>query len=313
MSSTSRLPVIAGVLALLMAAFALYSAFTGPVLAAVPALVILAGGVEILRRRVWGAYGIALLPGAQVLLAAFLSLRDRAVPLAPLAISAAGSIAFTVLFLYAGRALARSGACRGPAWPWILATLLLVAPLLFVQAFVIPNSSMEKTILVGDRIFVLRVPRPTPHRGQIVAFRYPRDRNQTFVKRVVGMPGDRIRIAEKVLYRNGTRLNEPYAIHSTDYMDLYRDFFPGGTGQNPFPEMAEAIAKNTRNGELVVPDGSYFVMGDNRDLSLDSRYWGFVPDADIIGTPLFIYDSAGMVESTQQRGPTRWERIFKRL
>jgi signal peptidase I len=195
------------------------------------------------------------------------------------------------LYLTARRSLAATGGKRGRAWPWIAVSALMTAPFLFFQPFLIPTGAMEDTLAVGDRILVRRYPKPVVTRGDLVVFTSPVDRRQTYVKRVIGMPGDRIRISNKVVIRNGEPLSEPYAVHKTEYIDLYRDNFPA----QPEPPVAEhareMLVKHVDNGEVVVPAGKYFVLGDNRDNSLDSRYWGFVDAADVLGEPVVIYSS----------------------
>ncbi len=161
---------------------------------------------------------------------------------------------------------------------------------------------MEDTLLICDHLLVDKLayapagpvskfllPYSDIKRGDIIVFRYPVDIQQTFVKRVIGVPGDRIRLENKELFLNGKRVNEPYVYHKTDYFDSYRDNFPD------FPNVAlpenahDMLMQHVVNGEVVVPANSYFAMGDNRDASLDSRYWGFVPRANIVGKPLLIY------------------------
>jgi signal peptidase I len=178
---------------------------------------------------------------------------------------------------------------------------------------------MADTLLVGDRILVRRLPKSPIARGDIIVFAYPPDRRQTFVKRVIGAPGDHIRISQKVLYRNGVALTEPYAVHSTEYVDSYRDNFPSEPNF-PLSVLArEMLRDHVVNGEVVVPDGRYFVLGDNRDNSLDSRYWGFVGVADCIGKPVLIYGSeersnVDALEGRQTRPHrVRGGRIFKLL
>jgi len=186
---------------------------------------------------------------------------------------------------------------------WTITILLLLfLTTTLVQAYVIPTGSMEDTLLIGDHLLVDKLAFAPPgslsryvlpyteiKRGDIIVFRYPVDISQTFVKRAIGIPGDRIRIANKDLYLNGVRMNEPYTYHKTDYIDSYRDNFPGDPNTHIEAGAYEMLSKNVVNGEVVVPPNSYFAMGDNRDSSLDSRYWGFVPRQNIIGKPLVVY------------------------
>jgi signal peptidase I len=183
--------------------------------------------------------------------------------------------------------------------------LLLFGTTTLVQAFVIPTGSMEDTLLIGDHLLVDKLsyapagsiskyllPYEEPKHGDIIVFRYPADISQTFVKRVIGVPGDHLKMVHRVIFRNGVQLNEPYTFHKFPY-DEGRDNFPGAP--SPFAEGAQAqlqhemLEHNVVNGEVVVPPNSFFAMGDNRDNSLDSRYWGFVPRDNIIGKPLLIY------------------------
>ena len=175
---------------------------------------------------------------------------------------------------------------RRPAWlsnlRWlagVLAAVFLIRT--FVgEATIIPTSSMERTILVGDHVFLQKLsygPR-VPFTGwrlpawkqirrqDIIAFRYPRDPSMVYVKRAVGLGGDRIEIRRSQVYVNERGLIEPYVIH---------------TNTNPFPR--------ENFGPLTVPAGHVFVMGDNRDNSSDSRYWGPVPLENVIGEPLLVY------------------------
>lgn len=155
----------------------------------------------------------------------------------------------------------------------------------------IPTGAMEDTLLIGDHILVQRFPRPSVARGDLIVFLYPIDRNQTFVKRVIGVPGDRIKIVEKIVYVNGAELREPYVIHKNPYPDSYRDNLPSEPKGQAADAAREMLNNNVVNGQVVVPQGKYFVLGDNRDNSLDSRYWGFVGNGDVIGKPFLIYDS----------------------
>lgn len=192
---------------------------------------------------------------------------------------------------------------RGAIAEWTVTILLLLfGTTTLVQAFVIPTGSMEDTLLIGDHLLVDKLtfspsgpvskyllPYQDVHRGDIIVFRYPVDIRQTFVKRVIGEPGDRIRIENKTVILNGNRLKESYKYHKTEYVDSYRDNFPGTPNVRLLGKADEMLEKHTQNGEVVVPPGFYFAMGDNRDSSLDSRYWGFVPRENIVGKPLIIY------------------------
>jgi signal peptidase I len=192
---------------------------------------------------------------------------------------------------------------RGTIAEWTITILLLLfLTTTLVQAFVIPTGSMEDTLLIGDHLLVDKLayapsgpvskhllPYTPVKRGDIIVFRYPVDISQTFVKRCMGVPGDHIRIVNKQVYLNGVKLEEPYKYHKTDYIDSYRDNFPGEPNVNLAPGAIDMLRNHVVNGEVVVPPNSYFAMGDNRDSSLDSRYWGFVPRENIIGKPLIIY------------------------
>jgi signal peptidase I len=192
---------------------------------------------------------------------------------------------------------------RGTIAEWTITILLLLfLTTTLVQAYVIPTGSMEDTLLIGDHLLVDKLafapsgpvsrwllPYTDVKRGDIIVFRYPVDIRQTFVKRCIGVPGDRIRVVNKEVYRNGVKLDEPYKYNKTDYVDAYRDNFPGEPNVSVDRRAIDMLQNHTVGGEVVVPPNSYFAMGDNRDSSLDSRYWGFVPRENIIGKPLIIY------------------------
>jgi signal peptidase I len=294
--------------AFLLAAGTVLSALAGQISSLPFALIPLLAGIGIARGRAWSAWGFALYTSVQLIPVAFVLLRSGSRP--PGAIGGIVLAAVLIpLFFFAGRSLAAAGERKGRAWPWIAISALTAIPVFFVQAFTIPTGSMEETLLPGDHLLVRRFPKPSPARGDMVVFTYPIDRRQTQVKRVIGAPGDRIRISGKTVYRNGAPLDEPYALHKIDHDDAYRDHFPSQAA-NPFSAaVGETLRKHVVNGELVVPEGKYFVLGDNRDQSLDSRYWGFVDSGDLIGKPLLIYDSE---EQTGGRR-VRWNRLFKLL
>ena len=202
----------------------------------------------------------------------------------------------------------------------VLVVGLFVLTFIF-QNFAIPSSSMETALLVGDHVLVDRTTlAPEAHwapfvhyrdvrRGDIVVFRKPtleaNGEHLFLVKRVMGLPGDRIHLRDGVVYRNGQALNEPYAAQPPypDY-NPYRDEFPAvspAQDTDVTAEWAEALPSHVQNGDLVVPPGMYFCMGDNRMVSLDSRFWGFVPRANIVGRPLFVYWSFDTPESQQYK------------
>jgi len=180
--------------------------------------------------------------------------------------------------------------------------ILLFGTTTLVQAFIVPTPSMDTTVQVGDHLLVDKLsyspagsisryflPYTEPKRGDIIVFRYPMDIQQNYVKRVMGVPGDHIRVVDKVVYLNGKALQEPYVQHVFPGLEPYRDNFPSAPSGPVYPRAVEMLDHHVENGELVVPAGNYFAMGDNRDNSLDSRYWGFVPRENIIGKPLVIF------------------------
>jgi signal peptidase I len=196
---------------------------------------------------------------------------------------------------------------RNSVAEWVITILvLLFGTTTIAQPYVIPSSSMHNTLLTGDHLIVDKLayapsdalskhllPYEAVTRGDIIVFRHPATLKEDLVKRCIGVPGDRIKMFNKQVYINGKLLQEPYVIHRDDFL-LYRDNFPQGQPEyTEDPKMAERAAQMLRddvvNGELVVPPGNYFAMGDNRDNSLDSRYWGLVPRDNIMGKPLIIF------------------------
>ncbi len=195
-----------------------------------------------------------------------------------------------------------------------------------VQAFTIPSGSMEHTLLTGDYVLVdklcygesagNRLLRLLPYRkvgrGDIIVFHYPVNPAQDFVKRVVAVPGDRLRLINKRVYINGAAVEEPYAQHITTLRNRYRDDFPQ-TGSPDYAVDArwwKEMPKLVEDHQLIIPEGHYFVMGDNRDDSQDSRYWGFVPRENIIGRPLLIYWSSGNLSDDLPGAPSVGERLY---
>jgi signal peptidase I len=201
------------------------------------------------------------------------------------------------------------------SWLWVILAFLFITGTI-VQARVIPSGSMERTLLVGDHLLMNRfgyeaeVPMTRlhvrlwrdPHRQQIVVFRPPLPEETDYIKRLIGLPSDKVEIREGVVYINGKKLDEPYRAEPPSPADNY--------------------------GPVTVPDGEYFMLGDNRGNSSDSRYWGFVPRANIIGTPILVYMSIDAPGEAWDPGHirdrmltyasvflhpsiVRWRRIFK--
>ena len=178
--------------------------------------------------------------------------------------------------------------------------LALIIRAYVVQAFKIPSGSMKPTLLVGDHILVNKFIYGTdipftdkrilvvrrPDRGDVIVFRYPKDPSRDFIKRVVGVPGDVITEKNKVVYVNGERIRSFFTQH------VDSDMKPGD------------IDPRDNFGPVVVPPGDYFVMGDNRDESYDSRYWGFVPMDNIRGEAFVIYWSWDGIDETPRLGRT---------
>jgi len=216
--------------------------------------------------------------------------------------------------------------------------IYLFATTTLVQAYVVPTGSMEGNVLIGDHILVDRLAFSDPgafgrrilpyrdvQRGDIIAFIYPEDVRQTYVKRVIGLPGDRIHLRNGQVFRNGCRLVEPYTQHIATFHDPYRDDFPLAP-PDPYtsPRGRDMYQHHICDGEVVVPPGMLFALGDNRDNSLDSRYWGFVPRNYVVGKPLVVYWSYDAPTSDLQEWTfdhivdvathfftkTRWNRMF---
>ncbi|MGH9433602.1 MAG: signal peptidase I [Terriglobia bacterium] len=219
-----------------------------------------------------------------------------------------------------------------------------------VQAFKIPTGSMEDTLLIGDHLLVNKfafadqpglwrhfLPYKAIHRGDVLVFKYPanypsveeqQEPGEDFVKRVIGVPGDQIRVVNRKVFVNGVQLKDSYVLDSYPHEVLPADNFPPPPNAS-LPGWIEDIRHYLHNGELVVPPGHYFVMGDNRENSWDSRFWGFVPIRLVSGSPLVIYWSfetppdeylrTSLSDRVDQMGDllfhfftkTRWRRTFR--
>jgi len=210
-----------------------------------------------------------------------------------------------------------------------------------LQHFEIPSSSMEKTLLIGDHVFVDRMtptgkesipllPYRGLHRGDTAVFVSPAEPGLFLVKRIIAVGGDKIHLRDGKVFLNGVQQTEPYVVRNGTQFP-YRDDFPA---VSPFasgatPDWSIELGKHIQGADLVVPKDSYFAMGDNRDVSFDSRYWGFVPKENVLGRPLFIAWSLDQTEAdfvplpfpqrivaffrtaAQFFSLTRWNRIFR--
>jgi signal peptidase I len=220
-------------------------------------------------------------------------------------------------------------------WEWIKSIsvailLFLVIRTFVVEAFKIPTGSMEETLLVGDFLLVnkavygaqvpfthIRLPAfDTPERGDVVVFEYPLDTSKNYVKRVIGLPGDKVAMSGGNLYVNDVLQDEDYVQHTQPNGDYYD---PSFEWQRDYlePDVDVATYRPTRDdwGPVVVPPDRYFVMGDNRDNSQDSRYWGFVDRTLIKGRPLIIYYSfdRSKLRPIPWLTEVRWGRVGNRI
>ena len=184
----------------------------------------------------------------------------------------------------------------------------LFARTFLFQGFAVPSRSMEKNVLTGDRLLVNKflyapfaavgarlLPARPVRRGDVVVFRFPHDPARDFIKRVVGLPGETITIRDRTVFVNDTPLDEPYVFHSDDRI------WPDD------PSIPEEKRRRDQLPVTRVPEGAYFVMGDNRDDSSDSRDWGPVPEANLVGRALLVYWSLPPDEGITR---TRWDRSF---
>jgi signal peptidase I len=187
-----------------------------------------------------------------------------------------------------------------------------------VQAFKIPTGSMENNLLIGDHLLVNKfvfgptlsaaeraiLPMREIDRGNIIVFKWPVEPDRDFIKRVIGLPGETIEMRNKKIYINGRPLDEPY-VH-----------FLQAPEEHPGPSEATSEDVQVRYGPVTVPQGHYFVMGDNRDNSQDSRYWGFLPRSYVKGQADMIYwsyDAEGSSSILAMFTKTRWSRLLRQI
>ncbi|HZC43429.1 MAG TPA: signal peptidase I [Acidobacteriaceae bacterium] len=229
----------------------------------------------------------------------------------------------------------------------IQTTLTFLVGALFVLTFVaqpyrIPSGSMQETLLIGDFLLVNKVVFASPgpwkpllayepvKQDDIIVFHYPIDASMYLVKRVIGVPGDVLHLHQGAVYLNGHLQREPFALYIPSYANKYRDEFPTPTYTDPgvTSRWWMEMQRDVHHGQLEIPAGEYFVLGDNRNDSLDSRYWGLVPRHNIVGEPFLVYFSVVTASRSEMTGITsdrlshergswnglagavRWSRIF---
>jgi len=209
-----------------------------------------------------------------------------------------------------------------------IVVVVLFAATFIVQPFRIPSESMQPTLLVGDFLLGNKqafaptglldkiLPPTTPHRGDLVIFLKPNPETPDLilVKRIIGLPGDRLHLRNNHVYLNEKPLTEPYAVYTPTPPDGFRDDIPSLLRANPDanPNWWAQLRRTEVHGEIIVPPNSYFVMGDNRNDSEDSRYWGYVPRSAILARPLLVYFSTAAPPS-QPTSTTLWHRITTNL
>ena len=205
-----------------------------------------------------------------------------------------------------------------------LTVLALFVITFLLQPSQIPSSSMEPTLLVGDYLLVNKqvfapagrwhwlLPYRDPRLDDIIVFHYPVDTRELLVKRVVAGPGDRIHLHNGQVIRNDARVVEPFTKYTPGERSAYRDEFPTLERADPSVEALwwMELRQSMRAGQLPVPAGRYFAMGDNRNNSQDSRFWGFVPRSSVVGEPLLVYLSVDRSADTP-RGHLRGERTLR--
>lgn len=232
-----------------------------------------------------------------------------------------------------------------PLVPTLLSTLSALLAVLVVglflltfvlQTYRIPSGSMEPTLQIGDFVLVTKtfalqndgrsllgqgegglLPRVPVKRGDLLVFHFPPEPSRELVKRVVALPGERVRMHEGRVFVNGRPLEEPYTLFTRSEPEIFRDEFPNLREVDPDvdPRWWRVLRRAGANGEVSVPANQYFVLGDNRNHSEDSRYWGFVPQEMVVGSPLLVYFSVPNGADAPEGGPMqrlRWLMSWER-
>ena len=285
----------ATVVALVLALVCGVSSRSGPIMLLGFCFAALLSAMGMLLRRAWDAWGFSLLLVCSIIAILLLAITGQSTGgFLQTVISLSIYAGLAALFFFAGLGLSLSGAKRGTPIPWILLALAFSVPFLVFRPATVPSVAMENTIMMGDFLLIDRFAGSHPAFGELIAFHYPLDKTQILVRRVVGLPGDRLRVTDGTLYRNGSVVKQNIPAN----VDLQ------SSGR-------EMMLHNVVNGEIIVPPAKYFVVGDSRDHAFDSLNWGFVDAAEIAGKPKLIYDS---LAGDAAHAPTRrWDRVLKTL
>jgi signal peptidase I len=316
-----RLPIvtIAMVAVALMAFLCLPGAiYFNPFVAIPEAAIAIVAAVGLKRADAWAGYGYALFLCSSAAAAWYGSwqmgnARDPRVGVIGVVMLAAAAFAFL-----AGKALAvnaERSRGREVAWalPWLFVAAIPFSLAIFFNLVEVSTPSMEPTLLAGDSVLVRRVFSQVK-RGELIAYHSLDGKNIT-VGRVVGVGGDCIHLDTRILYLDGRAIDEPYAFFHEQRLDPYRDNFPLNDSLAAVAQgMRELLQRQVRNGDFVVPERTLFLLGDNRDSALDSRYWGVVPVDAVIGIAMMVcYPGAESARPYRLPVEGRWSRLAKRL
>lgn len=224
--------------------------------------------------------------------------------------------------------MARPGLLHAPQALLPVLVIGLYLQTFVLQTYKIPSASMENTLQIGDFVLVSKtcmgpgpgrsfwgrlqtwvLPTARLRRGDLVVFHFPPDPSRELVKRVVALPGEHLRLHDGKVYLDGKPLPESYALYTPSQPEVYRDEFPNLREADPAvdPHWWRTLRRIASNGQITVSPNGYFVLGDNRNNSEDSRYWGFVPETMVIGRPVLVYFA--VPDSTLVQGTRPWERV----
>ena len=281
---------LAGVAAMILLLLGVWLAINGTVAGVPCALIFGTAAYQLYRDKPWGGFGPALFLATAATALALNDLRGKTTDHLSLA---AICLLFAGLFFRAGRDLSKQHPSSRGRLGWIFTTIVLtVFPALAFVAFStyrVSTPGMDGTLKNGNQLLLLRT--SSFKRGDLIVFRDPQNKTRSLVSRIIGVKGDHVRIINKQLVLNGKLAEEPYASYRTNYVDRFRDNFPHEPGVHIHPGLIQMLIQNVVNGEVVVPSNAYFVLGDNRHNSVDSRLWGLVPQNAVLGKPIVVYDA----------------------